>query len=139
MWAVFQSSWANPRVLGAAVSLWAVLACNQHMAAYPASYVGVGVELTVKDGVPVVVRVIEGGPAAQAGLVAGSAIVSVDGQPTQGKGLADVVNALRGPPDSQVSVEVRKEGAPPYRVVIHRKAISKSASGDGGHYVTGPR
>lgn len=138
MWAAVRFPRFNPRALGAVLSLWTLLACNQHMAAYPATYVGVGVELTVKDGMPSVVRVIDGSPASQAGLVAGSAIVSVDGQPTQGKGLADVVNALRGPPDSQVTVEVRKEGAPAYRVVIHRKAISKAAS-DGGHYVTGPR
>jgi C-terminal processing protease CtpA/Prc len=138
MWAASQVMWAVERVLGAALFVGAVLACNQNMDAHPASYVGVGVELTVKGGVPSVVRVIDGSPASQAGLVAGSTVVRVDGQPTQGKGLAEVVNALRGPPDSEVTLEVARDGAAPYKVLIHRKAMSRAAT-DGGSYVTGQR
>jgi len=137
MWAIPTRNQAEPRLSGVALVL-CFLACNQPITAFPASYVGVGVELTLKGETPSVVRVIDGSPAAQAGLAAGSSIVAVDGKDTRGKGLADVVNSLRGPADSQVVLDVTRDGAAPYRVTIHRRALSKAAS-DGGHYVTGSR
>ena len=124
------------RVLNALAWVCLTTACQERVAPFPTSYVGVGVELTIKDGAASVVRVIEGGPAAEAGLKAGCVIMSVNGESTRGKGLADVVNTLRGPPDSKVTLEVVNAGAPPYRVVVVRRSLSKGQS-DGGHYVSG--
>lgn len=85
-------------------------ACSeaQTIDSFPDEFVGVGLELTMKRNVPVVVRTLENGPAHVAGLQRGDRIVGIDGDPTWAQSLGDVVMALRGPPESQVTVEVER-------------------------------
>lgn len=75
--------------------------------AYPAQLAGIGVVVKSSRGQHVVEEVIDGGPAAQAGLVAGARIVEVDGAPTKGRTLASVVDQLRGPDGSNVELRVQ--------------------------------
>lgn len=132
MWVNLRAAWkACATVWLWTVGLWA---CPQTVTPFPKEYVGVGVELALEgDGVRVL-RVIEGGPAAAAGLKAGNVITAVDGKPVKGLSLADVVAALRGPAGSTVTVVLGRADQAS-RVTLVRQALQR-ANVDGG-YVSG--
>lgn len=75
--------------------------------AYPEQLAGIGVVVKANRGEHVVQKVIEGGPAAQAGLVVGTVIIGIDGTPTKGRSLAAVVDHLRGQDGTQVELRVK--------------------------------
>jgi len=94
---------------------------------FPDHFVGIGVELTIKKDVPVVVRAIAGGPAEIAGLQAGDRILHVNGRTTGGRGLGNVVMMLRGAPGTQAVLGV-KRGAVDITVVVKRAHMQKAES-----------
>jgi carboxyl-terminal processing protease len=70
---------------------------------------GLGMEVTMKDGLVKVVSLIDGTPAAKADIRAGDVISKVDGRSIAGLGLQDVVSRLRGAVGSSVTVEVTRQ------------------------------
>ncbi len=64
------------------------------------SFVGLGVELKAQDGELVIVRVISGSPAEQAGVRMGDRIRAVDGHPTARYTTDQAANLLQGPEGS---------------------------------------
>jgi carboxyl-terminal processing protease len=71
-------------------------------------YVGIGVRIdTAEDGLPLVIGVFPDSPAEKAGLEVGDEIVAVDGKPTTGHTIEDVVTWVRGEAGSSVKVTVR--------------------------------
>lgn len=92
----------------AAVLLGGLSGCPRTaMEANPERYAGIGVELTMEAAGARVVRVIEGGPADEAGLQADDVVLEVAGHSARGKSLADVVDKLRGEPGSTVQLLAR--------------------------------
>lgn len=75
---------------------------------FPDAYIGVGVELTMRDDYPVVVRPLIGGAAADAGVRAGDKIIAVNGVHTYGRSLGEVVVLLRGPPATEVVFSIER-------------------------------
>ncbi len=71
---------------------------------------GIGAELSSQDGQPVIVAPIPGSPAQKAGIRAGDIIVRVNGQPVTGLTLDQVVNLVRGPVGSSVTLTVLHKG-----------------------------
>lgn len=69
-------------------------------------YVGVGIELGVDGDDVIVGAVFPGGPAADAGVVAGDRFVSVDGQPCDDLSTDEIVERLRGLRGDPVTVEL---------------------------------
>ena len=74
------------------------------------SFTGVGIEITIKDGVLTVVSPIEDTPAFKAGLEAGDQILKIDGKSTKDMSLMDAVSNIRGPKGSAVVLTVFREG-----------------------------
>lgn len=73
----------------------------------PSRYSGVGMMLLeYPDGSIVVTAVFDGGPAKRAGIRKGSRIVAVDGVPTVGKGVSEVVEEIKGPAGSNVALTI---------------------------------
>jgi carboxyl-terminal processing protease len=92
-----------------------------------AQYYGVGMELTVDGDAVVVGQPFANSPAAEAGLRRGDIIIGVDKHDARGLELGAVANLLRGPRGTQVTVTVRREGAPqPISVTVTRAAIQTS-------------
>ena len=58
---------------------------------------GLGIEVTIRDGLPTVVSAMEDTPAAKAGILSGDQILKVNGTSTERMELQDVMNVLRGP------------------------------------------
>ncbi len=71
---------------------------------------GVGVQIHIQEGVLTVSSVVRDTPAAQAGLLAGDQILTIDGQETRGKALNEIVALLRGEPGTTVTVGIRRPG-----------------------------
>ena len=67
---------------------------------------GVGMEITIKDGLVTVVSPLEDTPAWKAGIKAGDKIVKIDDEITKDYTLTDAVKLLRGEPDTKVKVTV---------------------------------
>ena len=58
---------------------------------------GLGIEVTMEDGLVKVVSPIDDTPAAKAGILAGDLITALDGEPVQGLTLDQAVDKMRGP------------------------------------------
>jgi carboxyl-terminal processing protease len=71
---------------------------------------GVGIEITVKDGFPIVIAPIEDTPAYKAGVKAGDHIVRIDGKPTKNMNLIDIVKMIRGAKGKPVVLTIVREG-----------------------------
>jgi len=71
---------------------------------------GIGIEITLKDGVLTVVSPIEGTPADKAGLKAGDRILKIDGKTTKNMSLTEAVKKLRGPRGTKVTISILREG-----------------------------
>lgn len=71
---------------------------------------GIGIEITLKDGLLIVVSPIEGTPAYRAGLQAGDRIVKIDGTTTKNISLIKAVKRIRGPKGSPVTLTIVREG-----------------------------
>lgn len=65
---------------------------------------GVGMVIVNKGGAIEVVRVVDGSPAAKAGIMRGMRIVEVDGQPVAGKRATEVGRLVRGAPGTSVEI-----------------------------------
>ncbi|QJA05335.1 S41 family peptidase [Thermosulfurimonas marina] len=73
------------------------------------SFTGIGIEITLEDGILTVVSPIEGTPAWKAGLKPGDKIVKINGQPTKGMSLMEAVKRLRGPKGTKVTITIFRE------------------------------
>lgn len=89
---------------------------------------GVGMEVTVENGILTVITPIEGTPAERAGIKPKDQIVEIEGKPTRGMIVQEAVKLLRGPKGSPVKVTVKSAGEKDPRVVtlIRDKIVVKS-------------
>lgn len=71
---------------------------------------GLGIELTVRDGVLTVVAPIEDTPAFAAGIKAGDQILQIEGKTTKNLTIVDAVKMLRGEKGTKVTISVMREG-----------------------------
>ena len=93
------------------------------MATTSGQFGGIGIEVSVEEGVPQVVSAIEGTPAAAAGIEPGDRIVKADGQPIVGMDIGEVVRRLRGAPGSRVVLTIARANRSPFDVPITRAII----------------
>jgi carboxyl-terminal processing protease len=75
------------------------------------AFSGIGIEITIRDGVLTVVSPIEGTPAFKAGLKAGDKIIKINGKVTKNMTLMDAVKNIRGPRGTDVTLTILREGA----------------------------
>ena len=71
---------------------------------------GVGVEVGMLGGQLTVIAPVEGSSAAQAGVLAGDTLLSIEGQKLVGRSVFDVEEMLVGPLGTRVHIEVRHPG-----------------------------
>ncbi len=72
---------------------------------------GIGIVITMKDGILTVVSPIEGTPAYEAGITAGDIIVKIDDVSTKDMAMWEAVNKMRGPRYEEVKITIIREGA----------------------------
>jgi carboxyl-terminal processing protease len=71
---------------------------------------GLGMEVTMEDGLVKVVSPIDETPAAKAGIQANDIISELDGNPVKGLTLQQAVEKMRGPVNTQVHLKVIRKG-----------------------------
>src|SRR5213596_974274 len=65
---------------------------------------GLGIEVSMKNGLPTVVTAMEDTPAAKAGILSGDQILRINGVSTERMDLQDAINVLRGPAGRKVTL-----------------------------------
>jgi carboxyl-terminal processing protease len=87
-------------------------------------FVGIGIEMTMEDGLVKVVSPIEGSPAFRAGLKTGDLITRIDDTPVKGLTVDQAVKRMRGEPATKVQLQVfRKDENRSFPVSIVREEI----------------
>lgn len=84
---------------------------------------GIGVTISVEDDQVRILSVMHYTPAERMGLKADDLITAIDGESTKGLTQQDVVERLRGAPDSKVEITVKREQTDPFNVAILRAHV----------------
>ena len=88
---------------------------------------GLGIEVTMENGLVKVVSPIDDTPAYRAGIEAGDLITHIDGEPVMGLSLGEAVERMRGPVDSEIELKVlRQSREEPFAVSLARAIIKIS-------------
>ncbi len=74
------------------------------------SFSGIGIEITIRDGILTAVSPIEGTPAFEQGIKAGDQIVRVNGESTKDLTLMEAVKRLRGKKGTEVTITIHRPG-----------------------------
>jgi len=88
---------------------------------------GLGIEITMEDGLVKVVSPIEGTPAEKAGLLPGDLITHVDGVAVKGRTLTEAVHQMRGHPGSEITLMIRRKETSDFPVTLVRAIIKIKA------------
>jgi len=73
---------------------------------------GLGIEITIRDGLLTVVSPIEDTPADRAGIKAGDQIIKIEGEFTKDMTLGKAVSKMRGLKGSKINISIRRKGVP---------------------------
>ncbi len=85
---------------------------------------GLGIEVTMEDGLVKVVAPIDETPAAEAGILAGDLITHLDGEPVSGMSLSDAVERMRGRVDTPITLTIsRGDVDEPLEITVVRDTI----------------
>lgn len=84
---------------------------------------GLGIEITIRDGILTVVSPIEDTPAFKAGLKAGDQIIRIEEKVTKNMNIMEAVKLMRGPKGSPVTITVLRNGGKPKKFTIVRDTI----------------
>jgi len=88
---------------------------------------GLGIEVTMEDGLVKVVSPIDDTPAYRAGIQAGDVITHINNEPVLGMSLAEAVERMRGPVDTSIALTLRRPGEEePIDVSMARAVITIS-------------
>ena len=84
---------------------------------------GLGIEVTMEEGLIRVVSPIDDTPAARAGVLPGDIITHLDGEPVLGLTLAEAVDKMRGPANTEIKLTIRRANKEPFDLVVKRDVI----------------
>jgi carboxyl-terminal processing protease len=99
---------------------------------------GLGIDVTMENGVLKVIAPIDNMPAERAGVVAGDAITELDGQAIKGLSMDQAVDRMRGPAGSPITLTIDRKGSGhpiPLKIVreiIRVNPVKYSVEGDVG-------
>ncbi len=85
---------------------------------------GLGIEVTLDSSWVRVISPIDETPAARAGIQPGDYITHLDGEAVLGMTLSEAVDKMRGPPNSDVRLTIRREGKKPFDLTLTRAIIT---------------
>jgi carboxyl-terminal processing protease len=102
---------------------------------------GLGIEVTMEDGLIKVVTPIDDTPAAKAGVLANDLITKLDEDQVQGLTLNQAVEKMRGPVNTKIKLTIQRKGVDKpveltlTRDVIHVRAVRSKVEGDDVGYI----
>ncbi len=85
---------------------------------------GLGLEVTMEDGLVKIVTPIDDTPAARAGMMSNDLIIQIDDEQVMGMTLNQAVEKMRGPVNSKVKLKVVRKGTKePLNITLTRETI----------------
>jgi carboxyl-terminal processing protease len=85
---------------------------------------GIGIEVVPENGFMKVISPMDDTPASKAGIKAGDMITGVDGKSVHGLSLETMIDAMRGPPNTKVTLTIKREGVDhPLEISMRREVI----------------
>jgi carboxyl-terminal processing protease len=84
---------------------------------------GLGIEVTMENGLVKVVSPIDDTPAHRAGIESGDLVTHLDGEPVLGLTLQQAVEKMRGKVGTDIKLTVRREGVDDFDVTITRAVV----------------
>jgi carboxyl-terminal processing protease len=102
---------------------------------------GLGIEVTMEDGLIKVVAPIDETPAAKAGILANDLIIKLDDEQVQGMTMNQAVEKMRGPVNTKVKLTIMRKGQDKpievslTREVIHVRSVRSQVEGDDVGYI----
>ena len=85
---------------------------------------GLGIEVTMENGLVKVVAPIDDTPAEKAGVQAGDLVTHLDGDPILGLTLSQAVERMRGPVNTEITLTMTRQGVEkPFDITIRRAVI----------------
>ena len=102
---------------------------------------GLGIEISVQNGILTIISPIEDAPAWEAGIKAGEKVVAVNGTSTKGMSLVEASQLMRGKKGSKVVLRVVRDGEDkPRDITVVRgsvkiKSVKYTDMGDGYAYI----
>ncbi len=106
-----------------------------------AKFEGLGIEITLENGILTIISPIDDSPAFKAGLKPGDKIIKIDGEATKNVTLIKAVKKMRGPKGSKVTLTIMREGFKKFkdfditRDTIHVRSVKKEMLEAGYPYV----
>ncbi|MEN3975699.1 S41 family peptidase [Emcibacter sp. SYSU 3D8] len=100
---------------------------------------GLGIEVTMENGLVKVISPIDGTPADKAGVQAGDYITALDGEQVMGLTLSEAVDKMRGAPGAKIVVSIARRGEQAQfdleiiRDIIKIKSVKSRVEGDSGY------
>ncbi len=100
---------------------------------------GLGIEVTMDNGLVKVVSPIDDTPADRAGVLAGDYIVQIDEEPVMGLSLSEAVDKMRGKVGTEIDLIISREGADSAieltltRAIIKIKSVRHRVEGNAGY------
>ena len=102
---------------------------------------GLGIEVTMEDGLIKVVAPIDETPAAKAGILANDIITQLDGEQVQGLTLNQAVEKMRGPVNTKIKLTIMRKGQDKpidisiTRDIIRVRSVRSKVEGDDVGYI----
>ena len=100
-------------------------------------YDGLGLVVSAKDGVLIVVSTMEDTPAAKAGLLSGDQILKINGATTEKMQLSDAVTALKGKPGDSITMQILRPSSKEVRDFTMVRTEIKVDSVKDAHLIDG--
>jgi carboxyl-terminal processing protease len=103
---------------------------------------GLGIEVSMKNGLPTVITAMEDTPAARAGILSGDQILRINGISTERMDLQDAINVLRGPAGAKLTLTLLRPSTKEIKEYTLQRAEIKIQSVKGARLLdpelTGP-
>ena len=103
---------------------------------------GLGIEVSMKNGLPTVIAAMEDTPAAKAGILSGDQILRINGISTERMDLQDAINVLRGPAGAKITLTLLRPSTKEIKEYTLQRAEIKIQSVKGARLLdpefTGP-
>ena len=102
---------------------------------------GLGIEVTMEEGLVKVVAPIDDTPAHKAGVMAGDIITHLDDEPVQGLTLNQAVEKMRGPVNTKIRLKIMRKGQDKttevtiVRDIIRVRSVRSKVEGDEVAYI----
>ena len=103
---------------------------NSFISETKGEYGGIGVEISVEDGIITIIAPFEDTPAFRAGILPGDKILEINGETTEGLSISDCSKKVRGKPGTSVTLKILHKDETTVDITLVREVINMKSVKD---------